>query len=114
MALDLPMVRNELISIVRDIYAILRKGDDAATQSYCICDEATDNYLILLVGWDVTGRVLAPCVHFRIYEGKVWVEAMNTDLDFIEPRITQLLQNDEIVLGFLHPEERPYSDYAVA
>lgn len=115
MALNIPQVRALLTTIIEDAYIRLVKGDTADVQTYKICDEATDNYLILLVGWDVTGRVLGPCVHFRIHNGKIWLEEDTTDLEVGVRLLEAGIANDDIVLGFLDPEEeRPYSAYAVA
>ncbi len=111
---DVNHVRRILKHIIADVHARIAKADDAHVQSYMICDEATDNYLILLVGWDVTGRVLGPCLHFRIYQDKVWVEENTTDFDSVEECLTAHLSKDDIVLGFLDPQERAYSDFAVA
>jgi hypothetical protein len=113
MALNLPATRDLLKGIIRDAYAITSKADDACVQSYAIIDEVNDTYAIMAVGWDWTGRVLGPILYFRIYNGKLWVEANNTDLEFIEERVSAAIANEDIVLGFILPEEREYSEYAV-
>ena len=114
MALNIPQVRALLTTIINDAYELLVKGDTTDEQSYKICDEATDNYLILLVGWHRFDRILGPCVHFRIYNGKVWLEEDGTELNLGERLLEAGIAKDDIVLGFLNPEERPYSAYAVA
>ena len=37
-----------------------------------IFDERNDNYLLVDVGWDRTGRVHCVALHLRIKNGKVW------------------------------------------
>ncbi|MBI2876168.1 MAG: XisI protein [Candidatus Tectomicrobia bacterium] len=79
-----------------------------------ICDIPHDNYLLMDVGWDRTGRVHAVVFHLRIREGKIWVE-----WDGTEPGITQELleagvPKEEIVLAFYRPERRTLTEFAIA
>lgn len=65
-----------------------------------ICDVENNNYLLMGVGWDRTGRVHDVVLHLRIKDDKIWVE-----WDGIEQGITQdLLQagvlEEDIMLGF--------------
>jgi len=39
-----------------------------------ICDREHDNYLLMRVGWDRVGRAHHTLFHFRLKDGKVWVE----------------------------------------
>lgn len=36
-----------------------------------ICDTRNDNYMLMDLGWDNTGRVHAIVFHLRIYNGKI-------------------------------------------
>ena len=79
-----------------------------------ICDTVHDQYLLLDVGWDRTGRVHAVVCHLRLHDGKVWVE-----WDGVEPSITQELLDagipkQDIVLAFYRPERRALTEFAVA
>lgn len=65
-----------------------------------ICDVEKNNYLLMGVGWDRTGRVHDVVLHLRIKDDKIWVE-----WDGIEQGITQdLLEagvlEEDIMLGF--------------
>jgi hypothetical protein len=65
-----------------------------------ICDVENNNYLLMGVGWDKTGRVHDVVLHLRIKDGKIWVE-----WDGIEQGITQdLLEagvlEEDIMLEF--------------
>jgi len=77
-----------------------------------VCDETHDNYLLLDVGWDRTGRVHAVVFHLRLKDNKVWVE-----WDGTEPGVTQELLDagipkDDIVLAFYRPERRSLTEFA--
>jgi hypothetical protein len=65
-----------------------------------ICDVENNNYLLMGVGWDRTGRVHDVVLHLRIKDDKIWVE-----WDGIEQGITQdLLEagvlEEDIMLEF--------------
>lgn len=79
-----------------------------------ICDAENDNYLLMDIGWDETGRVHETFLHLRIKDGKIWIE-----WDGIEEGITQELleagvAKDDIVLGFYRPEKRAITGFSVA
>jgi hypothetical protein len=112
MALNIPATRELLRGIVRDVHAIIRKADNDCKRTYPLCDEATDTYCIMVVGWDWTGRVLGPTIYFRIHEGKLWIEENLVELDFINERIYAQVAKEDIVLGYLSEEERNESEEA--
>jgi hypothetical protein len=77
-----------------------------------LCDLTHDNYLLLDVGWDNTGRVHAIAFHLHIRDGKVWVE-----WDGVEPSIVQELVGagispEDIVLAYYRPERRQLVSWA--
>lgn len=79
-----------------------------------ICDTVYDNYLLMDIGWDKTGRVHAVVFHLRIRNGKIWVE-----WDGIEDGISQELLDagipkEDIVLAFYRPERRSLTEFAIA
>ena len=39
-----------------------------------VCDRTSENYLVLDVGWDATGRVHYVIAHLQLKEGKVLIE----------------------------------------
>ncbi len=62
-------------------------AEPETSQMLAVCDRATDNYLLLDVGWDATGRVHYVIAHLRLKDGNVWIEK-----DGIEHGIAQDLQ----------------------
>jgi hypothetical protein len=78
-----------------------------------IYDPENNNYLLMDLGWDNTGRVHAIVFHLRIHNDKIWVE-----WDGLESGVTQELLDlgiakEEIVLGFYRPQRRAITDFAV-
>jgi hypothetical protein len=62
-------------------------AEPPGTEELVVCDQASDNYLLLDVGWDASGRVHYVIVHLRLRDGKVLIEK-----DGIEYGIAQDLQ----------------------
>ena len=44
-----------------------------------ICDVDQDNYLLINVGWNQSGRVHAVDLHLRIKQEKIWIEWDGTE-----------------------------------
>jgi hypothetical protein len=62
-------------------------AEPETSEMLAVCDRASDNYLLLDVGWDATGRVHYVIAHLRLKKGKVLIEK-----DGIEYGIAQDLQ----------------------
>ncbi|NOT62083.1 MAG: XisI protein [Acidobacteria bacterium] len=57
------------------------------SEALLVCDRTSDNYLLLDVGWDASGRVHDTLVHLHLLNGQVLIEK-----DGIEYGIAQDLQ----------------------
>ncbi|MEW5987791.1 MAG: XisI protein [Chloroflexota bacterium] len=78
-----------------------------------ICDTGNDNYLLMDIGWDRTGRVHAIAFHVRIREGKIWVEWDGTEEGIAQELLEAGVTREDIVLGFYRPETRSLTGLAV-
>lgn len=83
-------------------------------ESLSICDREADNYLLMDTGWDKTGRVHAVVFHLRIVEGKVWIEWDGTERGITENLLDLGVAPEDIVLGFIRPENRKFTDFSAA
>lgn len=79
-----------------------------------VCDLECDNYLLLDVGWDRTGRVHAVVFHLRIREGKIWIEWDGTEHGITRELLEAGILKEDIVLGFYRPERRAITGFSVA
>jgi len=77
-------------------------------------DEAHDQYAVLDLGWDRTGRVHAVVLHIRLQNGKVWIEQDGTEEGVAEELLAVGIPKEDIVLGFYRPERRAITEFAVA
>lgn len=79
-----------------------------------IGDTTHDQYLLMDIGWNETGRVHDVVFHARIKNEKIWIE-----WDGVSPSITEELleagvPKTDIVLAFYRPERRELTEFAVA
>lgn len=69
-------------SVLRE-YAQLFNQQPKGIDVLAICDEATDTYAVVNVGWDGNERLNTTSVLVRIVNGKIWVEEDRTMVGFV-------------------------------
>ncbi len=88
-------------------------GPEASFQIISVSDREKDRYLLLEEGWEGKKRVHGVLADLEIRDGKVWIQADNTDRPFAEELLRLGIPREQIVLGFRSPERRAASDFAV-
>jgi|SRR5215510_3662407 hypothetical protein len=83
-------------------------------QDRTVFDRSNDSYAVIAEGWDGEERVHHIVAHLEIVNGKVWIQADNTDLVIARELETRGIPKSDIVLGFRPPSVRALSEYAVA
>lgn len=71
-----------------------------------VFDECHEQYMLLDVGWDVTGRLHAVVLHVRLKDNKVWIERDGTETGIAEELLDAGVPKEDIVLAFYRPERR--------
>lgn len=87
-------------------------GDDVEEQ--LIVDEKRDHYQVLAIGWEDGKRVYYPVFHLDIRDGKIWVQEDATDSRIVDQLENEGVPKKDIVLAFMAPYKRSFTDYAVA
>jgi hypothetical protein len=87
---------------------------DADTPHKTLFDRASDSYALVEVGWKEKEHVHQFIMHLEIINGKIWVQADNTDLNVTRDLERAGIPKHDIVLGFHPPHIRPLTDYAAA
>lgn len=77
-------------------------------------DTQSDSYAVISEGWQDDERIHHILVHLEIINGKVWIQAGNTDLVIARELERAGIPKSDIVLGFHPPDVRPHTEYAVA
>jgi hypothetical protein len=99
--------------IVQDVLSryLGRKYANADIQNEAIFDQDKDRYLIMSVGWQGMKRVHSSLIHIDIIDGKLWIQADNTEHgiahDFLEAGVSR----QDIVLGFKLLQDRKFIEF---
>jgi hypothetical protein len=101
-----------ILNILKEYAKIRYVNLDAENQ--LIVDKVNHHYQILTIGWD-KGNFVHDCpIHLAIINGKIWIQWNMTEIDFGKELTDKGVPKSDIVIGFLSPEIREYSEYAVA
>lgn len=87
---------------------------DSQAPHKTVFDRTTDSYGLIEVGWADNQRVHQFIIHIEIINGKIWIQADNTDLNVTRKLESAGIPKSDIVLGFQPPTVRPYTEYAPA
>ena len=68
------------------------------------------------IGWnpETSNFIYGVAFHIDIKDGKVWVQQDNTDAIIVDDLLEGGIPQSDIVLGFLSPYMRQFSDFSVA
>lgn len=69
---------------------------------------------MIAVGFSNKRRIHHFLIHLEIINGKIWLQADNTDLVIARDLEAAGISKNEIVLGFQEPSVRPHTEYAAA
>jgi hypothetical protein len=101
-----------ILNILKEYAKIRYVNLDAENQ--LIVDKVNHQYQIVTIGWD-KGNFVHDCpIHLAIIDGKIWIQWNMTEIDFGKELTDKGVPKSDIVIGFLSPEIREYSEYAVA
>lgn len=79
-----------------------------------IADTKNHRYQVVTIGWEGDNFVHDCPLHFDIINGKIWVQQNMTEWEVGQMLEDNGVPKNDIVAGFLPPELREYSKYAVA
>jgi XisI protein len=109
---------NEYRSIVKQVldeyYQLYSESEHPNFETFRLCDESQDQYLLMRLGWDGERRVNRNVIHLRLLEGKVWVEEDWTEQGVATDLLAAGVPREAIVLGFQPPHLREYTEFAAA
>jgi XisI protein len=79
-----------------------------------IIDKKNHQYQVVTMGWQGNEFVHDCPMHFSIINNKVWIQQNMTEWEVGEMLENSGIPKSDIVIGFLSPDLRPYSKYAIA
>ncbi len=106
--------RQHILSIYND-YARIKPVNLHDVDNQLIMDVERNHYQLVSIGWDKKLFSYTVIFHLDIKpDGKIWIQANNTDRDIAEELEEMGVPKSDIVLGFQPPQYRQYTGYAVA
>lgn len=108
---NIELVRNKVIDTLK-YYANL-KYSYGYVNRLLIVDKESDNYLILLEGWDNKERVHGCLVHLQIINGKIWIQRDGIEHGIATDLLELDIPKDKIVLAFHSEDIRKHTEFAV-
>lgn len=90
------------------------KIPDGQAESVPICDPVHDNYLLMSVGWDVTGRAHYVIFHLRLKDGKVWIEWDGIEYGIAHDLLEAGIPKEDIMMAFYGPTPQPLTELVAA
>jgi hypothetical protein len=106
--------RRIIEKVLTETLAFLKSGGDPGMEYKLLFDRERDSYALVAVGFSGKRRIHHFLIHLEIINGKVWLQADNTDFEIAKDLEKAGLSRNEIVLGFQEPKVRPYTEYAAA
>lgn len=106
--------RDIIEKVLTDAWEFIGPNNDPGVEYKLMFDWQRDSYAITAIGFDGPRRVHRFVIHLEIINGKVWLQADNTDLVIARDLERAGLSKNEIVLGFQEPKVRPHTEYAAA
>lgn len=106
---------NQIVTDALDAYARkLNRVLPEERQLQTIYDHKQMRYMLVTIGWRGRRRVLSVEIYIRIENGKIWIEADETEDGISTELLAQGIPNTSIILGFYRAERRELTEFAFA
>ncbi len=89
-------------------------ADNDSLRDEIIADTQQHHYQLVTVGWKNDRYFFNPLFHLHIANEKIWLQQNNTEWRIADELINLGVNREDIVLGFVEPSLRQYSEFAVA
>jgi hypothetical protein len=106
--------REIIEKVLTEAWRFLGPSNDDGVEYKLMFDRQRDSYAITAVGFNGPRRVHRFVIHLEIINGKVWLQADNTDFEIARDLEKAGIAKSEIVLAFHEPKLRPHTEYAAA
>jgi hypothetical protein len=102
-----------IIDLLQD-YAAIKSPVWPNVDNQVIADTKSNHYQLIRIGWDQKNNFIHYVTfHFDIKDGKIWIQANNTDRPIADELMQYGVKEKDIVLGFHSPEIRSQMRFAV-
>ena len=106
---------NYLIVRLLEEYASVKPANLDQQEYQIMADTTRNHFQLISMGWQKERFFYNVILHLDIKEnGKIWLQVNNTDWNIADTLIENGVPITDIVLGFISPNMRKFSNYAVA
>jgi hypothetical protein len=106
--------RQAIKQVLQEFVDYVAGSPSHQTELFVVSDDQKNTYTVFELGWEDKRRIFSLPVLMRLVNGKIWVEADNTDYVFVDRLLEAGVPKTGIVLAFHAPAMRPYTEFAVA
>jgi hypothetical protein len=111
---NLARYRQLIMDHISRVEQLSSRHPEPGVDTVCAFDMARDQYFLYSVGLARNQRVCDATLYVRIVNGKIWVEQDLTEDGIANALIRAGVPKEDIVLGFLPPNQRQHAEFAVA
>ena len=104
--------RKAIISILEE-HASYLPANFEQVERQVFADTERDHYQLVTIGWQKGRFIRNTLFHLDIKNGKIWLQYNGTEEDLGERLQEMGVPKTDIVIGWLPPNVRVHSDYAV-
>jgi XisI protein len=79
-----------------------------------VIDKEHNHFQLLLKGWSGYQYTFKIAFHLDIINEKIWLQQNNTEFRIADELVEKGVSKSDIVLGFILPQQRQYTEFAVA
>ncbi len=83
------------------------------TQIQLIFDKENHHYQVLNIGWKEQKRIYGVIIHVDFKDDKIWIQRDGTEVGIANELVNAGVPKKDIVLGFLAPYKRKFTEFAV-
>lgn len=106
--------QDTVIEFLTRYNAETKTADDTPIKRRIIADRDNNSFQLLSIGWRGNHYIFGPIFHFDIIGGKIWIQCNNTEREIVDELMANGVDRQDIVLGFLTPQARQFSGFAIA
>ena len=105
---------NKILQFFFTEKAAIQNRQKSGLKAHLVINKHQTDFVLLKMGWVQKLFVHTVVFHIEIKNSKIWIYEDKTAIDVAKILIEKGVEKKDIVLGFLFPTLREFSDYAVA
>lgn len=109
---DYPAIVKTVLQRYLDFYNHAIEGKEHVPM-YLVVDPGSQHYLLASIGWEKNKRIFVIQSYIRVVDGKIWIEADETEEGWTVRLLEAGIPKEHIVIGSNLPEDRQYTEFAI-